>query len=103
MEVEETIKKLRSITQDISDYLLNSEMVVTEQFEEILADYEKNITEISNSVIKYGSLAFSKLHELEEENSKKLKEIIDADMQASPGANNFKCDAEVLFKPDCRF
>ena len=51
-------------------------MILIEQFEEILKDFERNFIELCTSISEIGTASFSRLRELETEHFEKFKEFI---------------------------
>ncbi|KAJ3321556.1 Dynein regulatory complex subunit 3 [Boothiomyces sp. JEL0866] len=75
-EIDDTIKELRDITLNLSDFLMNAEMIIVEQFEEVLKDFERSYTEICNSIGECGQSSFARLRDLENEYLEKFTENI---------------------------
>lgn len=61
---------------NVSDYFMDSEMTLIEQFEEILKEFERNYTEICGSITENGQTSFARIRELENEFHEKYSELI---------------------------
>jgi hypothetical protein len=57
---------------------MEAEMVIVEQFEEVIKEYERNYTELCNASTEFGQSSFSRLRELCTEFLEKLTENIQA-------------------------
>ncbi|KAJ3262588.1 Dynein regulatory complex subunit 3 [Boothiomyces macroporosus] len=77
-EIDDTIKELRDLTVNLSDYLMNAEMIIVEQFEDVLKDFERSYTELCNSIGECGQSSFARLRDLENEYLEKFTENIQA-------------------------
>ncbi len=75
-EVDEAIKELRELTKALSNFLMNQEMVIIEQFEDIIKEFERNYTELCNSISENGQSSFARLRDLETEFLEKFTEAI---------------------------
>jgi hypothetical protein len=75
-EVDEAIKELREMTLSLSNFLMYAEMVIVDQFEEIIKEFERNYTELCNHVSEYGQSSFARLRELETDFLEKFTEAI---------------------------
>ncbi|KAJ3276416.1 Dynein regulatory complex subunit 3 [Terramyces sp. JEL0728] len=75
-EIDDTIKELRDTTGNLSDHLMNAEIIIVEQFEEVLKDFERSYTEICNSIGECGQSSFARLRDLENEYLEKFTENI---------------------------
>ena len=62
--------------KEISDFFMDSEMTLTEQFEEILKEFERNYTEICATITESGQSSFARIRELENEFHEKYSELI---------------------------
>lgn len=60
----------------MSNYLMHTEMVIVEQFEEVIKEFERNYTELCNAISEYGQSAFARLRDLETEHLEKFTEAI---------------------------
>ena len=60
----------------LSDFFMDCEMTLTEQFEEILKEFERNYTEICGSITENGQSAFARIRELDNEFHEKYSELI---------------------------
>jgi L-lactate utilization protein LutB len=94
-EVDGNIKKLRSATQAISDCLMNAEMLLTEQFEQVLEKYKDSVTEISNTLTEFGMQSFMKMRELAKEHSEILKQIFTQEYEKSVANGKSNGNTEV--------
>jgi hypothetical protein len=75
-EVDEALLVLRTSTDALLDDLMESEMVIVEQFEDIIREYERNYTELCNASVEFGQSSCSRLRELCAEFLEKLSETI---------------------------
>jgi hypothetical protein len=75
-EIDEALIKIREKMADLSDFFMDSEMGLTEQFEEILKEFERNYTEICGSITENGQSSFARIRELENEFHEKYSELI---------------------------
>lgn len=75
-EVDDALVELREQTQNISSFLMNAEMVIIEQFEEVIKEFERNYTEFCNSINENGQSSFSRLRDLEAEHVEKFGETV---------------------------
>ncbi|KAI8915048.1 hypothetical protein BC831DRAFT_488112 [Entophlyctis helioformis] len=75
-EVDEALKVLHEETQSLSDFLMSAEMVIVEQFEEVVKEFERNYTEMCTAINETGQTSFARLRELENEHQEKFAEAI---------------------------
>lgn len=75
-EVDDGLKELRDNTSELSKFLMGAEMVMVEQLEDVLKDYERNYTEINTSINETGQASFARLRDIETEFHEKLTEAI---------------------------
>lgn len=75
-EVDEALRELRDLTHALSDYLMGQEMIIIEQFEDVLKEFERNYIELCNSITENGTSTFARLRELEGESLEKFTEAI---------------------------
>nr|KAJ3419777.1 Dynein regulatory complex subunit 3 [Polyrhizophydium stewartii] len=75
-EVDEALKTLREETQTLSDFLMSAEMVIVEQFEEVIKEFERNYTEMCSAINETGQTSFARLRDLENEHQEKFSEAI---------------------------
>ncbi|KAJ3000105.1 Dynein regulatory complex subunit 3 [Globomyces sp. JEL0801] len=75
-EVDDAVKELREITQTLSDFLMGAEMVIVEQFEEVIKEFERNYTELCNAINECGQTSLARLREIETEFLEKFSEAI---------------------------
>lgn len=75
-EVDDALHKMRDETQLISDYLMSAEMVIVEQFEEVIKEFERNYTELCATINEFGQSSFARLRDLENEHQEKFTETI---------------------------
>lgn len=67
---------MRSETENLSKFLMSAEMVIVEQFEDVIKEFERNYTELCNSISESGQSSFARLRELETEYLEKFSECI---------------------------
>ncbi|KAH6601697.1 hypothetical protein BASA61_001901 [Batrachochytrium salamandrivorans] len=75
-EVDEALKTLREDTLTLSNFLMSSEMVIVEQFEEVLKEFERNYTELCSIINETGQSSFARLRDLETEHQEKFFEVV---------------------------
>ncbi|KAI9138714.1 hypothetical protein BKA69DRAFT_1090274 [Paraphysoderma sedebokerense] len=75
-EVDATIKSLKSITQELRDTLIGQELKISEQFEELIKEFERNYTDLCHGVTEYSQTCFTKMRELENEYHEKFIEAV---------------------------
>ncbi|EGF76279.1 hypothetical protein BATDEDRAFT_92813 [Batrachochytrium dendrobatidis JAM81] len=75
-EVDEALKTLREDTHLLFNHLMSAEMIIVEQFEEVLKEFERNYTELCSIINETGQTSFSRLRDLENEHQEKFLEAI---------------------------
>ncbi len=75
-EVDEALQTMREITESLSKFLMGAEMVIVEQFEDIIKEFERNYTELCNFISESGQSSFARLREIETEYMEKFTECI---------------------------
>jgi hypothetical protein len=75
-EVDEAVRELREMTTSLSNYLMYAEMVIVDQFEEVIKEFERNFTELCNHVSEFGQSSFARLRELEADYLEKFTETV---------------------------
>jgi hypothetical protein len=74
--VDEALAGIREETQKLSDACISSEMVIVEQLEEVIKEFERAYTEICNGFMETCTSWFSKMRDLENEHSEKVSEAL---------------------------
>lgn len=75
-EVDFSVVQLKEITKELSDFLMNAEMVLVDQFEEIIKDFERNYIELCTKSVEFGQASCSRLRELENSHHEKFSESV---------------------------
>lgn len=75
-EVDEALKDLRDSAAQLSDHLVGIEIALVEQIEDVTKDFERNYTEICNSINEYGQTSFARFREMETEYHEKFTENV---------------------------
>jgi hypothetical protein len=75
-EVDDAIKGLRDGTLELFNFLMGAEMVIVEQFEEVLKDFERSYLELCSGCNEFGSTSFARLRDIENEHQEKFTEQI---------------------------
>jgi hypothetical protein len=74
--VDEALQSLRDQTEELCKYLMGAEMVLVEQFEEVIKEFERNYTELCNFITESGQSSFARLREIETEYMEKFSECV---------------------------
>eukprot|EP00842_Homolaphlyctis_polyrhiza_P002068 jgi/Hompol1/2862/HPOL_003040-RA len=75
-EVDEALKSIREETQALSDYFMSAEMVIVEQFEEVIKEFERNYTEMCSAINETGQTSFARMRDIENEHQEKFSEAV---------------------------
>ncbi|KAJ3037779.1 Dynein regulatory complex subunit 3 [Rhizophlyctis rosea] len=75
-ETDDHLRTLKHSSQQLSDFLLSSEMQLVEQFEDVVKEFERNYTELSGGINEYGQNSFARLRELENEHHERFGEVV---------------------------
>jgi hypothetical protein len=73
--VDDAVQKLRDSTESLSKFLMGAEMVLVEQFEEVIKEFERNYTELCTFISEFGQSSFARLREIETEYMEKFGEL----------------------------
>lgn len=100
-EVDDALKSLREKAQQLSDYLMGAEIVLVEQFEEVLKEFERSYMELCNASTEFGQSSCSRLRELENEHQEKFTEAITAMCDRFSKGDIDEVDDEIRDVRDC--
>ncbi|KAI8911701.1 hypothetical protein EDD86DRAFT_224677 [Gorgonomyces haynaldii] len=75
-EIDEALKTIKNSTVQLSDFLMGAEMVLVEQFEDVIKEFERSYQELCSACSEFGQSSFSRLRELEAEHQEKFTEAI---------------------------
>jgi hypothetical protein len=75
-EVDEVIHALKQDAQVLSNFLMTSEMIIVEQFEDVIKEFERNYVELCTSCNEFGQSSFARLRELENDHQEKFTEAV---------------------------
>ncbi|KAJ1503426.1 Dynein regulatory complex subunit 3 [Coelomomyces lativittatus] len=74
--IEENVKIMKSMIRDFSDSLMSMELILVEQFEDLNKEFERNYTDLCNSIKEQVTSWFVKCRELETENHEKINDAV---------------------------
>ncbi len=74
--IETLIMELRKAVKTLTNYLMAQEMMVVEQFEDVVKEVEQNYTQLCSTSVEVSRQSFTRFREITNEYHEKVSEVV---------------------------